>query len=122
MLKKTKKVIKNKVECKKKKTSKKKVPKLVNKRKKKKKVSIDEVYKVLNKVQIKKKKKVFIVSLYEYEIIENIIKDTELEYNKVVMKTQVIFTIFPNMDEEKLDELDIEYLDDEIPEDGQIFC
>ena len=37
------------------------------------------------------------------------------------MKTQAVFTVYPNENDDELDILDIEYLDDEIPEEGQIF-
>ena len=37
------------------------------------------------------------------------------------MKTQTIFIIYPNLADDSYDLLDIEYLEDEIPEEGQIF-
>jgi len=105
----------------KKKTKKKTAKKKVIKRKRKKKMTMDDVYKILNKVQIGRKKVVFAMFEQESSTAENIIKDTGLRYTKSIMKTQVVFTIHPNDKDEELDILDIDYLDDEIPEEGQIF-
>ena len=117
---------------KKKKTNKKKVVKNKKKRKskkkkrrkKRKKFLMKDLYPILNKVQLKRKTVTFVTELIEAAIVENTIKDLELVYSKKEMKTQVEFTVKPNKenifkDEEEL--LDIEYLDDEIPELDQIF-
>ena len=132
MPKKTKKVKKKTVQSKKKvakkKTTKKKLAarkktatKKVVKRKRKKKITMDDVYKILNKVQIAKKKVVFAMYAEDSDTAENIIKDLGLRYDKKVMKTQVVFTVHPNENDDELDILDIDYLEDEIPEEGQIF-
>jgi len=118
MIKISKKVKTKKVKSKKKtvkKASKKKL-----KRKRKKKITMDDVYKNLNKVQINRKKITFAMFIDEATVAENIIKDTNLKYNKIVMKTQTVFTVYPKKDDE-LDILEIDYLEDEIPEEGQIF-
>ena len=83
-----------------------------------------DLYPILNKVQLKRKTVTFVTELIEAAIVENTIKDLELVYSKKEMKTQVEFTVKPNKenifkDEEEL--LDVEYLDDEIPELDQIF-
>jgi len=98
----------------------KKVAKKKLKRKRKKKMTMDDVYKILNKVQINRKKITFAMFIEEAAVAENIIRDTELKYNKIVMKTQTVFTVYPRKDDE-LDILEIDYLEDEIPEEGQIF-
>ena len=112
-----KKAVKKKKVAKKKKTATKKVVK----RKRKKKIVMDDVYKILNKVQIGKKKITFNMYLNEAFSAENVIRDTGLRYNKIVMKTQTVFTVHPKDDSDELDILEIDYLEDEIPEEGQIF-
>jgi hypothetical protein len=82
---------------------------------------MDDIYKIVNRVQIDKKKVIFAMYQEESEVAENVIVDVGLKYNKIIMKTQVVFTIYPKRGEDELDILDVVYLDDEIPEDGQIF-
>ena len=114
-----KKAVKKKT-TKKKTTKKKAVKKKVVKRKRKKKITMDDVYKILNKVQIGKKKIVFAMFVEDSYSAENIIRDLDIRYDKSEMKTQTVFTLYPSEDDE-LDILDIDYLEDEIPEEGQIF-
>ena len=129
MIKITKKVKAKKVQSKKiakkkitvKKTTKKKASKKVVKRKRKKKITMEDVYRILNKVQINKKKITFAMYIDESSTAENVIRDTELRYTKQIMKTQAVFTVYPRDDEDELDILDVDYLEDEIPEEGQIF-
>jgi len=91
-------------------------------RRRKKKVYMDDIYSILNKVQINKRKVTFATDLEDAPTIENNIKDVELKYKKVEMKTQVVFTIFPNDVEYEDDHmLKLEILDDEIPDIDQIF-
>jgi len=119
-----KKITKKKVSKKKvvkKKTSKKKTVKR-KKYKRRKKILMEDIYAIINKAQIGKKKIVFVSEIIDACTIENTIKDAELEYDKIDMKTQVAFTLYPNeysFDEE--DVLKLEIMDDEIPEIGQIF-
>jgi len=91
------------------------------KRRKKKKIEMEDFYRLLNKVQVKKKTVVFAVELSLASVIENIIKDAGLKYNKNLMKTQCVFSIYPNQEEENYEILEAECLDDEIIEEGQIF-
>jgi len=121
--KKKKKTVKKKVV--KKKTVKKKKKKKKNARKtrrRKKKISMEDIYSILNKVQIGKKKVVFASCVKDAPTIENNIKDVELKYNKVEMKTQVVFTVYPNNTQYEDDHMiKLEILDDEIPDIDQIF-
>jgi len=97
--------------------------KTAKKRKKRKKIYMDDIYSIINKVQFGKKKTTFVTDLDEAPTIENNIRDVDLEYDKVEMKTQVVFTIYPN-DEKYDDEIDFlrfDIMDDEIPDIGQIF-
>ena len=114
MEKKTLKVKKKKVKLKKKKTVKKK-------RKRRKKINMEDLYRVLNKVQLKKKEAKFVSEVEGADIIEHIIQDVELDYKRIDMKTQVSFIIYPTDREEDYEMLEVEYLDDEIVEEGQIF-
>jgi len=108
-----KKVVKKKITKKKKK---------VKKRRQKRKIGMEDFYKILNKVQIKKKILIFAVSFDEEDVVENIIKDAQLKYNKTPMKTQVMFKLFPPEDVNEFEMMEIEeYLDDEIIDEGQIF-
>ncbi len=94
----------------------------IKKRRRKKKISMEDIYSIINRVQINKKTVTFATNLLESSTIENTIKDVNLEYKKIEMKTQIIFTIFPN--EEKYEDektLHFEIMDDEIPDIGQIF-
>lgn len=121
--KKKKKVVKKKKKTVKKKTKKKKAVKKTRKYKKKKRILMEDIYAIINKVQFGKKKIIFVTDLEEAPTIENNIRDVGLDYNKVEMKTQVVFTIHPN-DEKYEDEMDIlhfDIMDDEIPDIGQIF-
>lgn len=92
------------------------------KRQRRKKISMEDIYVILNKVQIGKKKITFASSIDDAPTIENTIRDVELRYNKIEMKTQVVFTIYPGEnDYEEEDIMILEIMDDEIPEIGQIF-
>ncbi len=114
-----KKVVKKKAV--KKKTKKKATKK--KKYKKRKKIVMEDIYSIINKVQFGKKKVTFVTELNDAPTIENNVRDVHLEYDKVEMKTQVVFTLYPN-DHKYDDEMDIlhfEIMDDEIPDIGQIF-
>jgi len=107
---------------KKKKKVKKKTTKKKSKVRKKRKIGMEDLYKILNKVQIKKKPYTFAVNFNEVDIVENIVKDVQLKYHKTEMKTQVLFKLYPPAEQNEFEILEIEeYLDDEIIEDGQIF-
>ena len=106
---------------KKKKTTKKKV---VKKRKRRKRLRMEDLYPILNKVQMTGKPTSFVVEPLESAIVENTIKDLGLLYRRNDMKTQVEFFVRINRYEaiDIEDELlEIEYLDDEIPELDDIF-
>ncbi len=122
------KIVKSKVKIKKKKNVKKKIKKRVvkkrtKKRKKRKKILMEDIYSIINKVQFGKKKIIFVTKLFDAPIIENNIKDVGLKYDKVEMKTQVVFTLYPNEQQydDEMDTIHFEIMDDEIPDIGQIF-
>ena len=84
---------------------------------------MEDIYAIINKVQFRKKKITFVTELTEAPTIENNIKDVGLDYKKVEMKTQVVFTILPNDEkyEDEMDNIHFDIMDDEIPDIGQIF-
>ena len=84
---------------------------------------MEDIYAIINKVQFDKKKITFVTDLIEAPTIENNIKNVELKYDKIDMKTQVVFTIHPNDQkyEDEMDSMHFDIMDDEIPDIGQIF-
>lgn len=113
----TKKVIKNRVQSKKKTTRK------VGTKKKKKRnmVGMEDIYKIVNKVQLTRKEATFSVDNCTVDVVENIVKDLKLVYKLNRMKTQSVFNVKPGEETDNYDIIDVEYLDDEIVEDGQCF-
>jgi len=118
---KLKKVVKKKT-VKNKAVKKKKSKNVKKTRRRKKKILMEDIYAILNKVQVGKKKITFATDIKDAPIIENNIKDVELKYKKAEMRTQVVFTIYPNDTEYEDDHmLKLEIMDDEIPDIDQIF-
>jgi IS30 family transposase len=112
----TKKVIKNIVQSKKKATK-----KVVSKKKKKRiVVCMEDIYKVLNKVQLTRKEETFSVDNDTVDVVENIIRDLKLVYKLNRMKTQAVFNVKPGEEMDNYDIIDVEYLDDEICPDNEI--
>ena len=105
------------------KSSKKGAIKKVSSRKRKKKIAMADLYAIINKVQLIKKEVTFATSIEESPVIEHTIQDAELKYEKVEMKTQVVFTLFPGErqigDDSILDHLEI--LEDEFPDVDALF-
>ena len=93
----------------------------IKKYRKKKKSSMDAVFSIINKVQIQRKPSDVTVAIEDKDTLQNILKDAEIEYNIVTTKTQVTFSLIPPPEKEEDTIFDIEYLDDEIIEEGQIF-
>jgi hypothetical protein len=107
----------------KKKIQNKKVVKYVKKtRRRKKKISMEDIYPILNKVQLGKKKITFAIYMIDAPTVENNIKDIGLVYKKIEMRTQVIFTVYPDTTNYEEDSnIKLEIMDDEIPDIDQIF-
>jgi len=83
---------------------------------------MEEVYRLINRVQINKKEVKFSVSPENTIIVENVLLDAKIDFvkNQYVSKTN--FKLTPNLEEEYAgEEFEIEFLDDEIIEEGQIF-
>lgn len=82
---------------------------------------MDQVYRLLNKVQINKKALSFAVEAENAAMIENITKDLQLTCEKKPYRNKVIFKVFPNLENKVLDLSSIQEFDDEILEEGQLF-
>lgn len=83
---------------------------------------LDQIYKIINKVQIGKE------LIYVYFIdnafnatAENILKDTEIEYEKIEQKNKILFKIIPNMNVDPMKDVFVEAFNDEIIEEGELF-
>lgn len=121
--------MKKKVKKQTKKSSKVKKKKVKKKQRKRKKIGMEDIYKKINRVQLKKKKVEFAVELNQLDTVENILKDIDVKYKIIERKTMAIFTLIPDDKEDLFDFddldmeylIDLEYMDDEIPEEGQIF-
>ena len=87
-----------------------------------KKLQMEDIYRILNKVQIGGKDARFSVLSSDASMIDNIIHDLGLPYNRIDMKTKTTFIVKPAPVEEDGElSLDLDFLEDEMPEDGQIF-
>lgn len=85
-------------------------------------VSMDEMYRLINRVQMNKKEVKFALTPEDAIVGENVLSDIGLEYNKQEHKTKVSFTVYPNEEEEEEElDIDLDFYSDEIPEDGYIF-
>ena len=117
-----KKILINKKKTLKSKKTTKKVVKKKRTKKVNKKISMEDIYSIINKVQIKRKEITFSASKEDAPVIENNMRDVDLKYDIKELKTKVVFTIFPS--EYKYDDditLNIDTLEDEIPDTDQIF-
>jgi len=118
--KKKKKVVKKSPKYVKNKTVKKRAVKKKIRRRKSRKISMEDIYKLLNKVQIDGKKLSFAVEFEEADVVENIVKDVGVKYCKDEMKTQILFKLEPSEKSPKYRvEID-EYFEDEITEEDEI--
>jgi len=87
-----------------------------------KKISMDDVYRILNRVQMSKKEARFSIALDEAGIIQNVIQDLRLPFDRIDLKTKVTFIVRPGNEEDEEEVVfDIDCLDDEILEEGQMF-
>jgi hypothetical protein len=85
-------------------------------------LTLDDVYRLINRAQVNKKEVNLPLSHEDAVIAENIIQDTGLKYNKKVFKTRITFVLHPPDDDIETDlEFDIDFFEDEINEDGQVF-
>jgi len=84
--------------------------------------NLEQIYKIINKVQIEKK----LTYIYFKDegmaaTAENIIKDTDLVFEKIKNRTKILFKLIPSIDEDLMLEIDTEIFDDELLEEGFLF-
>jgi hypothetical protein len=87
-------------------------------------MDMDEVLRRINYVQVERKDSEVFVDVLEGAVIQHLLKDAGVEYNKISEDENVVtFGISPGqVEDEGVNALDsLEELDDEIIEDGQIF-
>lgn len=97
--------------------------KKVVKRNRKRKIVMSDLYSIINKVQLGKKRVTFATSIADAPVMENTIKDAEISYDKVEMRTQVVFTLLPNEKELREDSIldHLEVFEDENPDVDLLF-
>jgi len=83
---------------------------------------IDQIYKIINKVQIEKE----LIFIYFTDdgiaaTVENIIRDTNMVFVKVPHPKKILFKLIPSICEDPMKEIDTEIFDDEILEEGFLF-
>lgn len=100
-----------------------KIIKKIVKKNTRKKIVMEDLYSILNKVQMGGKKIIFAIELFECPVAENMIKDADIEYTKVEMKTQAVFTLFPKERKKIEDSLldNLERYEDECPDMDLLF-
>ena len=101
------------------------MPKKVKKRKKRTIIpkidALDDFYKYVNRVQLEKITVVLTVINFDLvPIVENIMRDSSLEFDKREFSKGIRYRIHPNFKEVVVD-IDIEELQDEFLEEGQLF-
>jgi hypothetical protein len=88
-------------------------------------LKMDKIYKVINRVQEEKKPRIiFVKDTTLSPMIENILNDLVLTFDKKQLKNRIRYKIFPNLDAKKTPDIELEnfeQLRDELLEDGQIF-
>ena len=85
-------------------------------------LDFDQVYKVINKIQMMREVCVFSVSEKDAAVIKNIMKDLNLSFQETAKNNIHIFKVSP-APEQPISEMfdNLEEFPDEIVEDGQIF-
>ena len=104
-------------------TKRKAAKKKATKRTVRKKISMEDLYPIINKVQMGGKKVVFAVSLSDCPVVENTLRDAMIEYDKVEMKTQSVYTLHPKERELIEDAIleNLEVFEDENPDIDLLF-
>lgn len=82
---------------------------------------IDDFVKIVNKVQIEKMSaRIYLKDNTISPVVENILKDAHLEFEKKSGKKMSMYVVRPNLSEITLD-VSVEELEDEFLEEGQLF-
>lgn len=92
------------------KVSKKSTKKIVKKAKAKKpkvKIEMEDLYRLINRVQVAKKEVTFCVTDSNVSVVENVIKDIGLDFKRTKHGSDVVFQIFPSPVEEEPDDFNV---------------
>jgi len=82
---------------------------------------IDDFYQYITKVQTEKEEVVFTITNFDLShVVENVMKDCSLEFEKLEFSKGIRYRIHPNFNEVVVD-VDIDELTDEFLEEGQLF-
>jgi CO dehydrogenase nickel-insertion accessory protein CooC1 len=84
-----------------------------------KKIAIESIYKIINKAQLGKKTFNFAVESELAPVIDNILKDAEVEHEKIELKTKIKYNLYPSKNINESEFLDIEDFSDELFKDAQ---
>jgi hypothetical protein len=86
-------------------------------------VAVDDVYKIINRIQITREAADFIVCIIDSFVVDNILKDADLQFTKTQSKDSFHYKITPPPEPTSVRKefSDFEEFPDEIIEDGQIF-
>lgn len=93
------------------------------KRKKKKKNPLEQLYAALYQAQIGNEGATYVSDTEEVPTVENIIKDSNVKFEKRFEKNKVIYVLFPQ-EREKIEDLLLDHLDiyeDEKPDGDYLF-
>lgn len=84
-------------------------------------VQMDQLYKIINKVQLDRKPcSISIPDSSVCPVAENILKDLGIKYTKDAGETTTIYNLIPS-DEPIVRDIEVEELEDEMIEQGQLF-
>lgn len=84
-----------------------------------KKIEIESIYKIINKAQLGKKTFNFAVDFDFAPVVDNILKDAEVEHEKIELKTKIKYNLYPSKGLSENEFLDIEDFSEELFKDAQ---
>lgn len=83
---------------------------------------IEQLYKIINKIQTSEEAVyIYLSDQIENLMIENILKDAEINYKKNNTSKGVVFKLFPSKRETPDINIDVDFFDDEQIEEGELF-
>jgi hypothetical protein len=84
-------------------------------------VSLEDVYRLINRVQTVYKEAHFYLKFEDAVIARNVLKDAGLEFEERELQKKIAFLILPPPEREEELDIDIDFLEDEIPEENEVF-
>ena len=83
---------------------------------------IEKLYKIINKIQFEEEAVYLYFKDQSLNLVgENIFKDVEVIFEKIESSRGIIYKLFPSKREDPDIDIDIDFFDDEIIEDGHVF-